>query len=266
MKNNVQHIENSTSPDNRSDKKSKTPVRFTFTASSISKVDTRCVGLVEPESYESGRYKTLRATLPVYEAGGKGKVIAITSPSAGDGKTLTSINIAGTYANNPDLRVLLIDIDLRRKHESLARYLGFPKSAKAGLSYVLKKPDAKGYPAFYLDKRPNLAVLPRGKQRQKDPYELLESARFGKLIEAARSYYHYVILDSPPILPVPDNSAISNWVDGFVMVVTANRTPREAVSEAMRTIPESKMLGLIMNECEPLTKRYHRYYGKYGDN
>lgn len=74
-----------------------------------------------------------------------------------------------------------------------------------------------------------------------------------------------MILDAPPLLPVPDNSALSRWVDGFLLVVTANRTPRGVLAESMRTLGEEKTLGIVLNRCEPLAKRYYRYYGKYGN-
>lgn len=227
-------------------------------------IDSRCVSLLAPDSYESGRYQQLRATLEPEEMTGKGVVVAVTSPSAGDGKTLTAINLAGACAQNPDFRVLIVDVDLRRKRESMGRRFGLSAKSYNGLTDVLHKPDPGHYPAFHLDRHPNLSVLLRG-NRNANPYELLASAKFGEFIERARSFYNYVILDAPPILPVPDNSAISRWVDGFVLVVTANRTPRDVLAEAMRTLGEKKMMGLVLNQCEPLAKRYYQYYGKYGD-
>jgi capsular exopolysaccharide synthesis family protein len=240
-------------------------------ASRLAQVDARCVSLFERDSYASGRYQQLRSMLPHPDiarpetANGKGMVVAVTSPSAGDGKTLTSINLAGACARNPDYQVLIVDVDLRRKHESLSAYFGLsPQRRSHGLTGALQNPNGRPYPAFRIDKCPNLSVLPRGR-RDANAYELLESAAFGHFIEQARSFYQYVVLDAPPVLPVPDSNALSRWVDGFLLIVNANRTPRKAVTEAMLSLGKEKTLGLVLNRCEPMEKRYYRYYGTYGD-
>ena len=66
---------------------------------------------------------------------------------------------------------------------------------------------------------------PRG-PRPTSPYELLKSLRLGQLLEEARQQYDYVIVDMPPLVPLPDYGVLARWVDGFLVVVTANKTPR----------------------------------------
>ncbi|HEX5314976.1 MAG TPA: CpsD/CapB family tyrosine-protein kinase [Gammaproteobacteria bacterium] len=225
--------------------------------------DLRCVSLVAPESYESGRYQQLRSTIERKEPDGRAVVLAVTSPSAGDGKTLTAINLAGAFAHNSQFRVLIVDVDMRRASETMGRYFGLPAEGQAGLTDVLHRPESGLHPTLQVRGLPNFSVLLRGR-RDAHAYEMLASERFGEFVERVRAYYHYVILDAPPILPVPDNSAISRWIDGFLLVVTANRTPREALAEAMRSIGEDKLKGIVLNRCEPLAKRYYSYYGRYG--
>lgn len=236
------------------------PGAFTYY---LSRLDPRCVSLLAPNSYESGRYLQLRSTLEQEQPNGRGVVVAITSPAEGEGKTLTAINLAGAFAQNPDLRVLLIDVDLRKRSEALGRYLGLSPQLRPGLTDILYDGKSGIDPELHIEGHLNLSILLSGK-RNTDPYELLASRQFGEFIEDVRHSYHYVILDAPPIMPVPDNTAISDWIDGFLMVITANSTPRSVLAEAMRTIGPEKMIGLVLNQCEPLPERYHRYYGTYG--
>jgi Mrp family chromosome partitioning ATPase len=107
----------------------------------------------------------------------------------------------------------------------------------------------------------NLSVLPAGK-RSRSPYEILKSPRFGELLTQARERYDYLILDAPPVIPVPDCRLIANWVDGFVMVVAAHRTPREALEEALTLMHPSSILGLVFNGYDRSSARYYGYgYG-----
>lgn len=226
--------------------------------------DPRCVSLARPDSYENGRYLELRASLEHKRPAGQGLVVAITSPAAGDGKSLTASNLAGAFAQNSGSRVLLVDADLRRQSESLRGYLGLTANSRFGLTDTVFE-DGRSFhdSLLHVARYPNLSVLLRG-TRDVDEYEALASSRFGALLKYARRSYHYVILDTAPVLPVPDYRAIARWADGFVMVVTARRTPRNVLAESLRNIGPEKMMGIVLNQCEPLSRRYHGYYGAYG--
>jgi Mrp family chromosome partitioning ATPase len=92
----------------------------------------------------------------------------------------------------------------------------------------------------------NLSVLPAGK-RPAAPYEVLQSPRLEHLLALARSRYDYIIVDTPPLVSVPDGRVIGKWVDGFLIVVAAHRTSRKLVEEAMQVPDPSKILGLVFN-------------------
>jgi len=188
------------------------------------------------------------------------RIFAITSPTVGDGKTTTSINLAGALAQAPDTRVLLIDMDIRRgqvRHD-----LSLPETRQGGLTEAI------------LDDRSlrevvrrcgdfNLFVVPAGRCPA-TPYEVLKSARLGELLKDTRAEYDYVILDTAPLLPVPDTRIIAKWVDGFFMVVAAHRTRRRLVEEAFDMIDPPKMLGLIFNGDDSPSSAYSSYsYGLY---
>lgn len=226
------------------------------------KIDPLCVSITSPRSYESGRYQQLRATLERGKPGLRG-VVAVTSPAAGDGKTLTAINLAGAFAQNSDSKILLVDVDLRRTSESLRQYLDIRGNTGSGLTDILYQTDCVKDPVLHIRELPNLSILPRGILNT-NPYELLASSRFGEFIQQVRSRYNYVILDAPPIMPVPDNAALADWVDGFVMVVSANVTPKDVLAESLRILGQEKLIGMVLNQCDPLAKKYYNYYGVYG--
>jgi Mrp family chromosome partitioning ATPase len=98
------------------------------------------------------------------------------------------------------------------------------------------------------------------------PYEVLRSPRVGQLLEQARRDFDYVVLDAPPLVAVQDCRLIGHWVDGFLLVVSAHRTPRRQVEEALNVIETSRMLGLVFNGDElPAASYYAGYYGRPED-
>src|SRR6188508_293213 len=104
------------------------------------KVDPHLVTLTSPGSFAAEQYQGLRLTIERLRRGRTLQVIAVTSPAAGEGKTLTAINLAGALARGADdARVLLIDADLRRP--AVARQLALDETAR-GLTEVIEQPDA----------------------------------------------------------------------------------------------------------------------------
>lgn len=227
------------------------------------RVDARCVTLTSPDSYESGQYMRLRLLLEQLRVDRGGLVVGLSSPAAGDGKSLTAINLAGALAGNSKSRVLLMDVDLRRKSESLHRYLSLPAPQGGGLTELLLRPWLRLEGAVHGVARQNLSLLLTG-SGSVAPYEALASERFGELVGQARAAYDFVILDGPPAVPVPDCRVLSSRVDGFLMVIAAGVTPRAMLAEALRAFDPEKLLGLVLNRCDQLPPRYYRYYGNYG--
>ena len=198
----------------------------------------------------------------------KRRVILVTSSLPQEGKTVTSINLAATIAQEPGVRVLLIDADLRapRVHQVLG-----VDEAKCGLSQVLQG-ECEFPAAFYNFELPRLYVMPAG-QIPQDPLAFLVSAKMSALLEQARGMFHYVIIDSPPIIPIPDTVQLAGMVDGVVLVVKARGTPREVVARSLDDLYQKPVLGLVLNDIDgklALAKGagygygYGYGYGKYG--
>ena len=224
------------------------------------KLDTHLVSLTAPASFAAEQYQGLRLTIERLARSRDMKVIAISSPAAGDGKTVTAINLAGALARGGDDRVLLIDADLRRP--SVARQLALtdvPKGlADALASSVTDVADVvKTLPKFNLD------VIPAGIPRS-GISQILRSPRLDAFIQEARQRYAYIVLDTPPLLPVFDSALLAKSVDGVLMVVSANQTPRKLLGEALNMLDPSKVLGIVFNRDErPLFGYYNSYYREY---
>ena len=108
----------------------------------------------------------------------------------------------------------------------------------------------------------NLSVICAG-QAPPSPYEVLKSPRLGELLEEARRQYDYIVMDTPPLHPVQDCRVIGQWVDGFLLVVTAHRTPRRLVEDALTAFDPAKLLGIVFNGADRTISRYHSGYGYY---
>ena len=215
------------------------------------------VSLVAPGSMEADQYRGLRHTMEQVRRDRGHQVIAITSATAGDGKSLTTLNLAGALAQSPETRVLVIDADLHRP--SVARYLGIDGTDGPGLTNAIEG-DGCSLSSIARDLgRSNLCAVPAGRCSG-GTYELLNSARFQSLLTEARGAFDYVLIDTPPLVPLPDCRVIGRWVDGFLVVVTAHHTPRRALAEALDLLDPGQVIGIVFNgDDRPLTP-YSGYY------
>jgi capsular exopolysaccharide synthesis family protein len=217
-------------------------------------MDEHLVSLIDSTSFEADQYRTLRHVLERTHA--MKKVIAVTSAVAGDGKTTTTLNLAGVLGQAPDARILVVDLDLRTP--TVGDRLGLITQSPGLVDMIF---DAaltldgvvRRHPQF------RLAVLPAGRALTV-PYEVLKSPRLGELLHEASQRYDYVILDTPPLVAVQDARLIADWVDGFVMVVAANRTPRKLLEDALNLMEPTKLIGLVFNGDD---RRHSGYYGGY---
>lgn len=222
-------------------------------------VDPHLVSLVAVTSPEAEQYRTICSRLEQMHKENALTVIAVSSPLAGDGKTMTAINVAGTLTQFPDTRVLLVDLDLRRP--AVAHYLGVSKGQTPGVLGFIEDPDlsltdvVREYAPF------QLAVLPAGRA-SRTPHEILKSKRLAQLLHEARSQFDYVVVDLPPML-FPDCRLMEHLVDGVVIVVSAHKTPRKLVEESLNMLHPSKVAGLILNNDDRPLFGYYSYYSYY---
>jgi capsular exopolysaccharide synthesis family protein len=236
----------------------RTPEPPPAAAGPVEGLDSHFVSLVMPATLEAEQYRVLRHMIEQLHTSALLKIVGVSSPTVGDGKTTTAINLAGALAQAPDARVLLVDADLRRP--TVAERLGLDITPSVGLVGAIV--DRSLTLSDVVRRRPpfNLDVLPAG-DRPVAPYEVLKSPRLRELLEQARERYDYVILDSSPLVSVPDCRVIAQWVDSFLVVVAAHRTPKRLVEEALNVLDPAKILGLLYNRDDRPVTRYdgHAY-------
>ena len=207
-------------------------------------LDEHLVSLIEPASFEAEQYRALRQLVERLHKSTALSIVAVSSPTVAEGKTTTSINLAGALAQAPDARVLLVDADLRGA--ALAPRLGFDEYVGPGLVDAIVDANLTLPAVVHALPSLNLSVVPAGRFASA-PYEVLKSPRFGELLAEARKRYDYIILDTPPLVSVPDCRVIEKWVDGFLIVVTAHRTARKLLEEALNVTERARIVGLVFN-------------------
>lgn len=183
------------------------------------------------------------------------KTFAVTSALKGEGKTSTSFNLAYIMANEFKKDVLLLDCDLR--NPSVKSYL-HETSPVSGLIDVIKG-DVNLDDAIVRLKGSTLSILPSG-GHTRNSSELLSSRRMNKVIGKLKEQYDYLILDSPPILTLADMNIISKLADGVILVVRAGETPKDIVLKSVNSLPGGKIVGVILNGAETISKKYKYYY------
>jgi capsular exopolysaccharide synthesis family protein len=210
-------------------------------------VDDHLVSLLTPAALEADQYRALRHLLEQARRTSGVQVIAVSSAGVGDGKTITAINTAGALAQARDARVLLVDADLRKP--SVAHRLGLGAPPRPGLVEAIVDPGLRldqvvtPMPAF------NLHVLPAGSVPH-SPYEILQSPRLGDVVAEARRAYDHVVLDTAPLVTVPDTRLLARWIDAFLLVVTAHRTRSGQLAEALDLLDPARLIGLVFNGDE----------------
>ncbi|HOJ13382.1 MAG TPA: AAA family ATPase [Deltaproteobacteria bacterium] len=202
----------------------------------------RCVCMRHDSPY-LGAYKVLRTQIQKATVNHNWKSLMVTSALPGEGKTLTSINLALTFARAFDLTVLLVDCDLHR--QDVHKFMGI-ESNNGLIDYL-----ADGVPIKDLIIWPGIdkMTLISGGRAIKETTEFLTSPRMKTLVEEVKGRYQdrYVIFDTPAVLTGADAIAFASMVDCIIMVVEANRTPMKDVNRALELLPKEKFLGFVLN-------------------
>ena len=178
-------------------------------------------------------------------SGGHDQVISVHSAQVGEGKTFIAANLASCIAHLKR-KVLLVDCDLRRGTTSEI----FRTKSMVGLSEVLSAEEKFGA-VVKKNVLPLLDLLPSGRNHQ-DATEMIASGRFAELIEDLRSIYDYIILDTPPVIVVPDAGLIAQHADMVLMLADCNSSTKENLSTAIETILnlKQKRIYSILNRLE----------------
>jgi exopolysaccharide/PEP-CTERM locus tyrosine autokinase len=221
-------------------------------------IEKDLVTLMNPQSFEAEQFKILRTNLLFPESGKTPRSVMVTSAVPGEGKSFVAANLAVSVARHVNWNVLLIDSDLRRP--SIHKQFGFQNLS--GLSnYLANGTDLE--PLLLKTGIENLTILPAGKSIH-NPSELLSSERMTALLEEVAERYNdrLIILDSPPPKLTAESGALARYVEGILVVVKYNSTPKDLVSELIGKLGRDKILGAVVNKFDAGTGRYHKkYYG-----
>ena len=181
-----------------------------------------------------------------------------------EGKTITAINLAIIMAKDFGLKTLIFEGDFRRP--SISRYIR--KKSNSGLVNLLDSkidiqstiiPVADAIIPFIDD---NLSILPAAKRTQNSS-SLLSSQRTKDLLKILRAQYDFILIDAPPILPLSDMNIFEELVDGIIMVVRAENTPRGAFLKALDNLGTEKIIGIVLNDVRQILSSYYKYGYKY---
>jgi capsular exopolysaccharide synthesis family protein len=203
------------------------------------------------------QFRTLRSRLYQLRGSQPLKKILVTSSLPADGKTFLANNLAQAFVQQPDRRVLLIDADLRRSRLHVP--LGAPTSP--GLSEYLRG-EADEMAVIQHGQEGNLFLIAGGNEVT-DPSELLSNGRLKLLLDRLTPVFDWIIMDSPPCLPVADATALADLCDGVLLVVRAGSTPLEAAQKASQELQGRNVLGVVLNAVDK-KHAYPHYYGQYG--
>ena len=202
-------------------------------------------------------YRVVRTNLLYAPGAATRKTIVVTSATPGEGKTITSANLAITFARE-GLKVLLIDCDLRRPRIHKLFALG----RSPGLAELLEQ-DAVGDLQVYQTGLPGLYVLPSGR-REPSSNESLPGPRMRTLLRDAASLFDLVILDTPPVLAAADASILAAISDQVLLVVRAGSTSRTLAREALLRLHNvgANVAGAVLNDPKGEVNGYAEY--QYG--
>jgi capsular exopolysaccharide synthesis family protein len=215
----------------------------------------KLITALDPKGPEAESYRALRTNLK-FVGEPMPTLMAITSSTEKEGKTLTASNFALTLAQLGN-RVLLVDGDMR--NPNIHRIFDIQKSP--GLREYLEG-KGKFEEIVRNIEGTNLSVIPSG-EIPLNPLELIDSEKFDELLKKIKEEFDFIIFDTPPLLPVIDTLEMGTKMDGVLLVVKAGVTERPVLREAKKRLTRSKirLLGAILNAVE--VKKHYGYYYPY---
>ena len=197
------------------------------------------------DSMSREQYRRVAGVLHEAQRSAGLRVVMVASAVTGEGKTLTAVNLALTLSESYRKRVLLVDGDLRAP----ALHRAFGLTSPAGVVNALT---ASRDGLMVSDLSPTLALLAAGDPTS-DPMADLTSDRMRRLITEAKKAYDWVVIDTPPVVLLPDAHLLASMVDGVVLVIRAERH-RTPWSLARSKLGRARILGVVLNGARNFAK------------
>jgi protein-tyrosine kinase len=204
------------------------------------------------------QFRTLRSRLYQLKSTQPLRTVLITSSVPAEGKTFVTNNLAQAIVRQPDRRALIIDADLRCARLHVA--LGAP--AAPGLTDYLRG-EADEMSIIQHGLEGNLCFIAGGNQVT-NPSELLSNGQLKKLLDRLGPVFDWVLLDSPPCVPVADASILADLCDAVLLVVKAGSTPSEVAQRACQELHGRNVVGVVLNAADEPSMYGASYYQVYG--
>ncbi|MCA9214649.1 MAG: polysaccharide biosynthesis tyrosine autokinase [Planctomycetales bacterium] len=214
----------------------------------------------KPKSPQAEAYRAVRTALYFNTRDQTHKVIQVTSPMPGDGKSTLAANLAVTIAQSGK-SVLLMDADFRRP--TLHKVFGLEKREEGLAPFVVGAVDLDDA-IQTLPETPNLSLLPCG-TRPSNPSELLSSQEFANCLELFKEKFDFVIVDTPPVLAVSDGCAVAARVDGVILTFRIHKRAKPLATRARDALNNigANVFGLVVNGVDQDAGGYYSQY-RYG--
>jgi capsular exopolysaccharide synthesis family protein len=219
-------------------------------------LDSKLICLTAPESFGAEKFRFLGVRLRQLQQTRPLKKLLITSTIPEEGKTTVAANLATILARRQQPKILLLEGDLRRP--SLSTQFGLGKIP--GLSDWLQG-EPRPIQHIYRLEGPNLWLLPAGRPPE-NPLELMQSGRLSALFDRLSTWFDWIIIDSPPILPLADTSVWARLADGILLVTREGTTKKQMLQQGLQALEQTKLLGAVVNSSA--NTDHTNYYQRYG--
>ena len=222
----------------------------------------RIITVEQPLSLAAESYRRVKTALEFSNVDKHPQVLQVCSSMQGEGKSITALNIAATYAEDSK-KVLVVDLDFRRPKLHRSFHLENKNGITDVLAGRIKLEEAIKHGEYGID------CLNRG---EKVPYPtaVLGSENIAKLFAELRKMYEYIIVDCPPILAVSDSAIISKLCDGCLFVISQSKTERAAARESVKILRDNNVnilgcifVGITAKGGNYYSNKYKYYYQNY---
>jgi capsular exopolysaccharide synthesis family protein len=219
--------------------------------------ESRLVYYADPHNPAADRYRLLRMRLKEHRRVGKLKKLLITGALAHDGKSTVLLNLATVLAERGKHRVLVVEADLH--NSSVTGSLNL--KPWAGLTECLTNDATPPLSAIRRIEPLGWYLLPAGEPRR-NPTELLQTPAFGQIMQKLSPCFDWILIDSPPVIPLTDSLSLQHHVDTTLLVARAGQTPREAIESTIELLGKKNIVGIVLNGVEARDHLYSQY-GEY---
>jgi capsular exopolysaccharide synthesis family protein len=221
----------------------------------VSNVDPRLVSMTQHDGLGAEKFRLLGVRLRNLRANRSLKRILITSTIPEEGKSVISANLAAVLARGGRTKTVLVEGDLRRP--TLANRFGLGRlpglvdalSGERSLNDVIYEVEPTG-----------LCVIPAGHPPE-NPLELMQSGRAAAALVALSQFFEWVVIDSPPVLPLADTILWAKLTDGILLVAREGRTEKQQLIRGLELLDKSKIIGMVLNASSSTDHR--NYYQRY---